>query len=209
MRGIYCAGEQAGVVLDTLRRNGRSESVVLFDDDESVHGDRIDGCEVVGGRSKLTGYADSDLRLLVSYGKDGEVRRSIAADVGAAGFDFFSAIDPRATISDTATVRSGVMLNAETYVGPGVKIGKFVLVDSCVNISHDCEVKAGATICPGATIAGGVTIGENAFVGSGATVIDHQTVGDGAVVGAGAVVTDDVEPGTTVVGVPAERTRES
>jgi acetyltransferase-like isoleucine patch superfamily enzyme len=56
---------------------------------------------------------------------------------------------------------------------------------------------------PGATVTGAVTVGAGAMVGAGAVVRQGATVGEGAVVGAGAVVVDDVEPGTTVVGVPA------
>ena len=46
-------------------------------------------------------------------------------------------------------------------------------------------------------------IGEEAFVGAGAVLLPRITVGAGATVAAGAVVTRDVEPGATVLGVPA------
>jgi bifunctional UDP-N-acetylglucosamine pyrophosphorylase/glucosamine-1-phosphate N-acetyltransferase len=51
------------------------------------------------------------------------------------------------------------------------------------------------------------TIGAHAFVGSGAILVAPVNVGDDAVVGAGAVVTanNDVQPGQTVVGVPAKK----
>lgn len=50
-----------------------------------------------------------------------------------------------------------------------------------------------------------ITIGENVWIGGSATVCPGVTIGDDAIVAAGAVVTRDVEPGTTVVGVPARR----
>jgi bifunctional UDP-N-acetylglucosamine pyrophosphorylase/glucosamine-1-phosphate N-acetyltransferase len=46
-------------------------------------------------------------------------------------------------------------------------------------------------------------IGDKAFIGSDSMLIAPITVGEGAVTGAGSVVTRDVEPGTSVVGVPA------
>jgi phosphonate metabolism protein (transferase hexapeptide repeat family) len=52
-----------------------------------------------------------------------------------------------------------------------------------------------------------VTIGHDVWIGHGATVLPGVEIGNGAVVGAGAVVTDDVEPYTIVVGVPAEPVR--
>ena len=42
-----------------------------------------------------------------------------------------------------------------------------------------------------------------AFVGAGAVVRQGVNIGSGAVVGAGAAVVSDVDPNTTVVGVPA------
>lgn len=44
---------------------------------------------------------------------------------------------------------------------------------------------------------------EGAYIGAGAVIAGPVTVGSGATVGANAVVTKDVEPGITVVGIPA------
>ena len=52
-----------------------------------------------------------------------------------------------------------------------------------------------------------VTVGHDVWIGHGATVLPGVDIGNGAVVGAGAVVTDDVDPYTVVVGVPAEPVR--
>jgi serine O-acetyltransferase len=48
-----------------------------------------------------------------------------------------------------------------------------------------------------------VAIESGAFLGIGATVIQNLRIGYDSVVGAGSVVIEDVEPMTTVVGVPA------
>ncbi|MCB0965223.1 MAG: serine acetyltransferase [Ilumatobacter sp.] len=47
------------------------------------------------------------------------------------------------------------------------------------------------------------TVGDGVFVGAGARVLGGITIGDGASIGANAVVVHDVEPGATVVGIPA------
>lgn len=203
VRIIYCAGEQARVVLDILRRAGVGDDIVFLDDDETRQGDEIGTFPVVGGRAALSRFDPATDRCLVAAGGQG-TRLDIADRLKAAGFGFFSALDPEATISSTATVEGGTTVNARTYVGPGVKLSEFVLVDSLVNISHDVTVEAGATLTPHVTLAGGTTVGRDAYVGAGATVRDQVTIGDGAVVGAGAVVVDDVRSGETVVGVPAE-----
>lgn len=50
-------------------------------------------------------------------------------------------------------------------------------------------------------------LGSNIYIGAGAKVIGPVAVGDGARVGANAVVVRDVEPETTVVGIPARPVR--
>jgi acetyltransferase-like isoleucine patch superfamily enzyme len=51
---------------------------------------------------------------------------------------------------------------------------------------------------------GEVRIGERAMVGAGAIILPGVEIGAGAQVAANSLVTEDVPPGTTVAGVPAE-----
>ncbi|MCR4673148.1 MAG: hypothetical protein K5637_07990 [Lachnospiraceae bacterium] len=52
-------------------------------------------------------------------------------------------------------------------------------------------------------------IGNNVMITCGAKVLGSITVGDNAVIGANAVVIRDVEPGATMVGVPAHKVDKS
>jgi sugar O-acyltransferase (sialic acid O-acetyltransferase NeuD family) len=202
MRAIYCAGEQGRVVLDILRSTGEAETVVFADDDPALHGTSVGGRTVVGGLDELAAYEES-VECVVAFGDQPGVRLNLADTLAAAGCTFFNAVHASATVSDEASLGRGLMLNAESYLGPGVEVGDHVLIDSCVNISHDASLGCGATVTPGSTVAGGVILGADSYVGPGATVAENVTLGKNAVVGAGAVVTDDVPPETTVVGVPA------
>ena len=204
MKVLYCAGDQARVVIDILSRIDNDEPIGLLDDDPERHGDLVHGHEVLGGEERLATLDPENDRLMVALGRIDGDRASIAETVRKAGFSLFSAIDPDTTIADTATIGEGVVVNARSYVGPDATLEDLVIVDSTVNISHDVRVAKGATIAPNATLAGGVAVAENVYVGAGATVLDHRSVGPDAVVGAGSVVTEDVPSGSTVVGVPAE-----
>jgi len=51
---------------------------------------------------------------------------------------------------------------------------------------------------------GDVVVEEGAMIGAGAVVLPGVTVGEGARVAANSLVAEDVPPGTTVAGVPAE-----
>lgn len=98
-------------------------------------------------------------------------------------------------------------------IHPGATIGKRLLIDHGMGvvIGETAEVGDNVTLYQGVTL-GGVsldagkrhpTIGDDVVIGAGAAVLGPFTVGKGARVGSNAVVLREVEPGTTVVGVPA------
>jgi len=205
MRLIYCAGELGRVVVDILRRSDHDDDVVFIDDDETKWGETIAGFEVIGGADMFEELDEADTEAIVAFADRQTLRLDLGETVRDAGFDFFSAVDTDATIAASATIGSGVIVNAQSYVGPDAEIGDLVVIDSAVSVSHDVYLERGVTLGPNATIAGGVTVGRDVFVGAGATIIDDVSIGDSAVVGAGAVVTSDVKPDTTVIGVPARQ----
>ncbi len=202
MNAIYCAGEQGQVVLDILRSTDEDDGVVFADDDPTIHGESVADRIVIGGLNDLAAHEGS-VACVVAFGDQPSVRLDLADKLAAAGCEFFNAVHASTTVSDEASLGRGLMLNAESYLGPGVEVGDHVLVDSCVNISHDVSLGRGTTVTPGVTVAGGVVIESDSYVGPGATIIEDVTIGERAIVGAGAVVTDNVPPDTTVVGVPA------
>ena len=97
----------------------------------------------------------------------------------------------------------GTVVLANASVTSNVRLGLHVHINLNATVAHDCTLGDYVTVNPGANINGDVTIGEAATIGSGAVIRQGVSIGAGATVGAGAAVVRDVEPGTTVVGVPA------
>jgi serine O-acetyltransferase len=97
-------------------------------------------------------------------------------------------------------------------IHPGAKIGKGLFIDhgKGVVIGETAEIGDNCTIYHGVTLGGTgkergkrhPTIGSNVLISAGAKILGPFKVGDNSKVGANAVVLCEVEPNTTVVGVP-------
>lgn len=92
-----------------------------------------------------------------------------------------------------------------SYLGQGTKMGHFSYIGDA-NIGPNVNIGAGTITCNYDGVHKNKTeIGADVFIGSDTMLVAPLKIGDKARTGAGAVVTHDVEPGTTVVGVPARK----
>ena len=143
-----------------------------------------------------------DVPLVLSP-ESSERRKVLAEEYSRLGFSFARLIHPSATVSDSARLGQGVVIQAGAIVSTNCQVGDFARVHFGGILLHDVSIGACSNIAPGAVVLGRVKVGEGAFIVANATVLSGRTVGDGAIVGAGAVVTRDVEDSTVVVGCPA------
>lgn len=136
------------------------------------------------------------------------VRRIVAARAAELGSRSGPAlVHPSAHVGADVAVGDGSVLAAGVVLTTNVRLGQHVHVSSNGVIGHDAVVRDFVSVYPGATISGNVTLESGVLVGTQATVLQGLRVGAGATVGAGAVVVQSVEPGATVVGVPARALR--
>lgn len=136
---------------------------------------------------------------------DNRARKSVEALYRERGDSFASAIHPSAVIAQDAVIEPGCMICAGAVVNSGSRIRAHTILNTGCTVDHDCDVGPFAHVAPGANLAGNVTVGQGGFIGVGACVVQGVTIGEWATAGAGAAVIRDVEPETTVVGVPARK----
>ncbi len=106
-----------------------------------------------------------------------------------------------------------VRLLTGVEIHPGAEIGRRVTIDHGMGvvIGETAVIGDDVHMYHGVTLGGDVnepvkrhpTIESGVRLGANATLLGDITVGEGATVGAGSVLTRDVDPETTVAGVPA------
>lgn len=118
-------------------------------------------------------------------------------------FNWATLIHPSAWVSPSAKVEEGVFVGANSSIGANTGIGRHCTINRNVSIGHNVSIGLGVEISPMSAISSGSTLGNWSFIGPGATILNDIQIGENAVVGAGSVVTRNVDPGSTVMGIPA------
>jgi serine O-acetyltransferase len=102
----------------------------------------------------------------------------------------------------------GCVIGRGAEFGPGFVLfhANGVVINGKVRAGDNVHVQHQVTI--GDDLQGrSPTLGNNIHIGAGAKIFGPIAVGDGARIGANAVVVHDVDPDTTVVGIPAKPVR--
>ncbi len=203
---VLCAGGHGRVLIDILRRCGKTVTG-LTDDDAALHGTSLDGVPIIGAQETLLGRAGGDLLVVNALGNKPRTgdsglrpRRALFLRFKEKGFRFETVVSPDASVSARVLLNEGVQVVTGAIVHPGCLIGANTIINTGAQVDHDCRIGDHCHIAPAAVLCGEVTIGEECHVGAGAVVVPGVTIGAGAVIGAGATVVTDVPPGATVLG---------
>ena len=199
---VLGGGGHARVLVDCLQMSGRK---VLGFTAPQASGDLAAGINWLGRDALLDRYAPTTIELVMGIGSTASThrRRQLFKHWTDRGYRFATVDHPSIVVSTLdVDLGHGCQLLAGCLIGPGVRLGDNVLVNSRAVVEHDCRVGKHCHIATGAILCGGCDIGGRVHVGAGATILQGITIGYGAIIAAGSVVTGDVEPLTLVAGVP-------
>jgi len=198
---IVGAGGHGRETLSVARASGAWDPIT-FVDDGAVDRQRL---------HRIGGVLAGDVDTLVAHPADHviaigdpQVRRRVAERIGSHA-PAATIVDPSVRLGDDVELAPGVIAHPRSVCTTNIRIGHHSHLNCGVVVSHDCRVGDFVSLSPGVLLNGDVVVEDDAFLGSGAVVLPGCRVGQGAIVGAGAVVRTDVDPYTTVVGVPAQR----
>ncbi len=136
--------------------------------------------------------------------------------IGADGFGYRPSPDGRGLVKipqiGTVVIGNDVEIGANSCVDRG-KFSATIIGDNCkidnqVQIAHNCIMGRSCIMAGHSGLAGSVTLGDGVIIGGSASIKDHTTLHSGVTVGAGSGVVGDVEAGKTVLGYPAQDSRE-
>ena len=193
---VIGAGGHAKVVASTLLAAGFDIVGFFVTDSESPQiATTIFGIPV-RGRNELDPKVCPN--AIIGVGKN-DVRKKLSQQFN---FNWISVVHPFSWVHQEVSIGEGTVICAGSIIQPGAKIGSHVIINTKSSVDHDTFVGDFSHISV-AHLAGGATIDEGVFLGLHSAVLPYLHVGAWATVGAGAVVTKNVDPYTTVVGIPA------
>jgi len=160
--------------------------------DEASRHDRVTGHATPGPLNSLQHWPDakSPLRVALNYVVVWLVR-----------------VSPSLTLKNWLLARIGVTVGDGVSWGleatPDVFWPEHVTLGDHVIVGYDATLLCHEFLQDEYRV-GDVVLGDRAMIGAGAIVLPGVEVGEGAQVAANSLVTEDVPPGETVAGVPAE-----
>ena len=201
---VYGAGEFGSLIANVLSYHDDLEIVAYGDDDPQKSADHIDGTPVFGQEDLLDFAKQNNIKLAITAIGNNTVRADKFNLLKNIGFQMISIVHPQALIDTKVSYGDNVIIEMGTAIHTHSKIGNNVFVGGEGLIGHHNTIGDHVLVGGNVSFGGSVVVEDYVSLGVGASIKPGIRLGKGAVIGVGAAVIKDVEPGTTVVGVPAK-----
>jgi UDP-3-O-[3-hydroxymyristoyl] glucosamine N-acyltransferase len=178
-------------------------------------GSRIGANTVIGPGVAIGRDCEISSNVTIGFALIGDRVRILAgAAIGEPGFG--ATVGPNGLIDipqlGRVILQDGVSIGATSCVDRGAfedtSIGENTKIDNQVQIGHNTRVGRNCVMAAHTGISGSVTIGDGVQLGGDVGVADHLTIGSGARIAARGGLMQDVPPGETWGGFPAQPLRQ-
>lgn len=197
-------GREVAWLVERLNKIEPTWNLLGFvDDNEAIHGTKVNAYKVLGGCDCLKQYVDAYVVCAVGASK---IRRKIIEKVQSICPDikYATLLDPSVEISESVSVGKGSIICAHTILTVNITIGEHVILNLDCTVGHDAILHDCVTVYPSVNISGNTEIGACTELGTGTQIIQGKEIGANSIVGAGSVVVKDIPEKCTAVGSPAK-----
>lgn len=191
------SGGHANVLIDILRLLNIEILGYTDSSAEEVYSD----IKYLGNDDSIKDFEPCDILLVNAIGlMPGKEKRILVHEAFKKdGFNFATVIHPSAIISDTVDISEGSQIMAGVIIQANTLIGPNCIINTGSNIDHDCIIGSSVHIAPGSTLSGNVVIDDYAHIGTGTSIIEGRKIGKNSIIAAGSVIYDDVQENEKII----------
>ena len=201
---VYGAGEFGLLIANVLSYHDDLEIAAYGDDNPQKAADYIDGAPVFGQDDLLNFAKQNNIKLAIAAIGDNMARAEKFNLLKNTGFQMISIVHPQALIDTKVSYGDNVIIEMGTAIHTHSTIGNNVFLGGEALIGHHNTIGNHVLVGGNVSFGGAVVVEDYVSLGVGASIKPGIRLGKGSIIGVGAAVVKDVEPGTTVVGVPAK-----
>ena len=201
---VYGAGKFGSLIANVLSYHNDLEIAAYGDDNYQKAADHIDGIPVFDQEDLLDFAKQNNIKLAITAIGNNTARAEKFNLLKNTGFQMISIVHPQALIDTKVSYGDNVIIEMGTAIHTHSKIGNNVFLGGDALIGHHNVIGDHVLVGGNVSFGGSVVVEDYVSLGVGASIKPGIRLGKGSVIGVGAAVIKDVEPGTTVVGVPAK-----
>ena len=173
---------------------------------EGLTGQMVCGVEVMGTHDNLLSEPNLQGRNFALSMGDNDIRASLFYRIKKKGGFLPPLVHPTCVISRFAEIGEGSQLEAYCVVHANSCIGENCNLQPYVLVCHNSTIGKHSFLAAKSIVGAYITVEHNAFIGMSAVLVSSKAelIGHHSIIGAGAVLTQNAEPSSTMVGVPAK-----
>lgn len=201
---VYGAGEFGTLISNVLSYYDEYKIAAFGDDDSQKIGKYLEETPILGKDDLLNFAKKNGINTAITAIGNNMVRGDKYNLLKSNGFKMISIVHPKALIDTKVTYGDNVIIEMGTAIHTHSTIGNNVFLGGDALVGHHNTIGNHVLIGGNVSFGGNVIVEDYVSIGVGASIKPGVRLGKACTVGVGAAVVKDIEPGTTVVGVPAK-----
>lgn len=180
--------------------NGVKINVIgLLDDDQNLHGKKINGVSITGSLSDWKKF-DESVKFVFGIGshKTHLKRKEIIKNLTIDKNRFISLVHPTVKIFNKSIIGKGCIIHLGSVIFNNTRLEDFCIVMAMTVIGTRNLIGEGCIITSKVSTTNNVLIGSYSFIGTGSLIAESVEISPGTIISLGSVVHKKTSPGDLV-----------